>query len=146
MTLVINGFATSQASATCATLAPCARPTSRIFSTTLKPNSLSKGIKSKPAKRFPFSFSFCWKLSRVYFPLRNPTGQRTPHRHAGASGAQKGHEFVFEIAREQRVIHLSAGETRPAALFLNGKRRGRLPCWPIGKTEIADLSGAHEIV
>src|SRR5437588_7985485 len=107
---------------------------------------LIKGNKVEAGQAISLLLLFLLEALTRVFPAQKPAGQRTPHRHAGASGAQKGHEFVFEIAREQRVIHLSAGETRPAALFLNGKRRGRLPCWPIGKTEIADLSGAHEIV
>ena len=68
-----------------------------------------------------FSFLIAETLARI-FAAQKAAGQRAPYRHAGAGRAQEGHKFVFEIARDQRIVHLSAGELSPAAFFLNRKR------------------------
>ena len=58
----------------------------------------------------------------------------------------EGHDVVFNVAAQQRVIHLAADKRCPAPLLLHLQRRCRAPCRPIREPHVANLAGAHESV
>src|SRR6185437_13691543 len=84
-------------------------------------------------------------LARI-LPAQESTHERAPNRQAEPIPLHYRDHVAFDIADQQRIVHLTVRERRPAVglLYLHGRRDA--PRAPIREPEIAGLAGTHHLV
>ncbi len=68
--------------------------------------------------------------------------ERAPDHQADVFALEQRHEFAFQIAPGDRVIHLQRLETREAEPLRNAERLHDLPGGPVRHADIANVAGA----
>jgi hypothetical protein len=74
------------------------------------------------------------------------TGQRTPHHQAKFLFCHQRNDLPLDVAAGDGVVSLDGFETRPALRRREAERFHDLPGHQIRTADIADMTGAHEVV
>ena len=77
---------------------------------------------------------------------QDPVGQRAPGGNCHAQGLGHRQQFAFDVAPQQAVGRLKAGERRPAVPGGQRIGPGDQPGGGVGDADVQDLPGAYFIV
>ena len=141
-TVATVGRWSSQASATCAWLAPVSRATS--------PRQSMMSSSWLPAGRAPacrFAAMRCHRQAAAAIFARQQTARQRPPDQAGdiLIGAQRM-QLPFAIAHRQRIGQLVRNEARQIEAIRSGERFHQLPAGIVGTADIANLARADQPV
>ena len=142
MTLVTASCASSQASATCATDAPCASAMGRMTSRMSNARSLSSGAESRTrraARRGPA------RTSRVNFPDRKPPARGLQTSRPSPWSRIERDRVALDVASRQRVVGLRALEALEAPPLRYAQRLHQLPGLEVRAADVAHLARADQV-